>query len=765
MKVIYSIRFWLISLIIILYSSFHSIYAQSELYNINQIQEVRIRFQETNWKHILDSLFVNFGEEGRLVCNVTVNGKFYPKAGIRYKGFSSYDANRIKNPFNIDLDYTYKHQSYQGYTKLKLGNVIYDPSFVREVVSYKIAQKYMPASQANFARVYINENYIGLYTSVEAVDDKYTQKFFNSEGNSFFKGSPATLQYPFGQNANLAYTHGTDSSGYMPYYKLESKYFGWKDLFNFIYTLNIDTTRISEVLNVDRALWMHAFNYSILNLDSYIGYSQNYYLYMDDNGRFNTIPWDLNMAFGSFRNTDGISLSLSIDKMGKLDPLQHLIYNSYTPRPLMKKLFVIARYRKMYLAHLRTIIKENIESNDYFTLASQYQNIIDSAVFLDTNKFYTYTEFKNNLTIDAGPTSNKIPGLKSIMDARLSYFSTYTSLSAAYPLISDVKQQPQVVEQNSYVWINARITNPTSAFLYYRNTSKSPFRPVEMYDDGNHQDSMAGDGIYGAEIPVSGKILQYYIWAENDSSGIFSPERAEYEFYSIQPQLIKGDVVINEIKAFSNAGINNPEQGSWIELFNNTKENVLLQHLFLSNDSVNHYQWQLPDTIIPSKTYLMVGVNNSFANEKMNTNFLLALSYGKLYLSYQNAQEIDVVSYSQLPKNLSLGRYPNGIGCFSVMKPSFSSFNFLPTSERQLLTIYPNPTQGIINIGVNTQKTSITIEIFNSLSKSVFFKTFETNFINSIFYNTLDISSFSTGVYFLKTCWDGNTEIKKIIKQ
>ena len=29
------------------------------------------------------------------------------------------------------------------------------------------------------------------------------------------------------------------------------------------------------------------------------------FLYKDDNGKFNTIPWDMNMSFGSFRETDG----------------------------------------------------------------------------------------------------------------------------------------------------------------------------------------------------------------------------------------------------------------------------------------------------------------------------------------------------------------------------------------------------------------------------------------------------------------------------
>jgi hypothetical protein len=67
-----------------------------------------------------------------------------------------------------------------------------------------------------------------------------------------------------------------------------------------------------------------------------------------------------------------------------------------------------------------------------------------------------------------------------------------------------------------------------------------------MFDDGSHNDSLAADHIYGAKIIPDGDIIQYYVYAENDSAGIFSPERAEYEYYSIQPQIDKGDIIINE---------------------------------------------------------------------------------------------------------------------------------------------------------------------------------------------------------------------------
>ena len=201
----------------------------------------------------MDSLF-SFGDNNtRIKADIVIDGNTYRECGVRYKGFSSWNSDEVKNPFNINLDYTYKNQNHQAYKKLKLSNVIYDPSFVREALSYSIAREYIPSSGANYANVYINDTLIGLYSNVEAVDDCFMDKHFGSHKNPFFKGNPENLQYPFGENANLAHSHGTDSSGYMDYYKLESDY-GWTELYKFIDVLNNDTANISNVLNVDMTL-------------------------------------------------------------------------------------------------------------------------------------------------------------------------------------------------------------------------------------------------------------------------------------------------------------------------------------------------------------------------------------------------------------------------------------------------------------------------------------------------------------------------------
>ena len=206
-------------------------------YDNDYIREIKIYFNQPNWDHLLDSLYLD-GQKARLLANVKIDGTMYNDVGVRYKGFSSVSINNIKNPFNIKLDYVDNNQNHEGFEKIKLSNVIKDPSFLREVLSYEIARDYMPSPRANYANVYINDTLWGLYVNVEAINDKFTNKHFATVNSPLIKCNPLNLNLQTGgENSNLSNTHGNDSSFYYDYYDLKSNY-GWTDLYNLIATLN-----------------------------------------------------------------------------------------------------------------------------------------------------------------------------------------------------------------------------------------------------------------------------------------------------------------------------------------------------------------------------------------------------------------------------------------------------------------------------------------------------------------------------------------------
>ena len=254
-------KIWSLGFLLFLLTSFNAL-AQNSFYATDSIREVKISFYQNNWDQILDSLYIE-GDRNRILANILIDGVSYDSVGVRYKGYSSASINRLKNPFNIKLNYIKKGQNHLGIDKLKLSNVFQDPSFIREVLSYQVIRQYMPASEANFANLYINDTLIGLYTNVEAVNNEFLEKHFTSKNNVLVKGNPKEVDL-YGENSNLSNTPGTDTLNYASLYVMESDY-GWAELYGLIDTLNNFKHALNEVLNIDRTLWMHALNYTLVN--------------------------------------------------------------------------------------------------------------------------------------------------------------------------------------------------------------------------------------------------------------------------------------------------------------------------------------------------------------------------------------------------------------------------------------------------------------------------------------------------------------------
>jgi spore coat protein CotH len=173
----------IMSLLLFLY--FGKSYAQTNFYNIDSIREIRIHFYDSEWDNQLDSLYVQ-GDNERILADLIIDGSTYDSVGVRYKGFSSVSVNRIKNPFNIKLDYVIDTQDHNGVDKIKLSNVYQDPSFIREVLTYEIAANYLPSAKANYANLYINDTLWGLYSNVQSLNKDFLNDNFGNKYNPFF---------------------------------------------------------------------------------------------------------------------------------------------------------------------------------------------------------------------------------------------------------------------------------------------------------------------------------------------------------------------------------------------------------------------------------------------------------------------------------------------------------------------------------------------------------------------------------------------------
>ena len=709
------------------------------------VRQIEIFFNEPNWDDSLDIYYANNNGERLIADSILIDGLRDEDVGIKYKGNSSYNVNNAKNPMNIRLDYINNGQSIDGYNVLKLSNGFRDPSFVREVLTYEMARNYMPAPKATYANVFVDGVLIGLFTCVQSIDDDFTNEHFYERKGPFFKAENTGVTVPgcLGQQLGIL-EYYSDTNCYQRAYEMQSSN-DWGQLGNFLDTLNNYFNEIESVLDIDRALWMMAFENLTVCLDGPINsIPHNFYLFKDNNGRFSPLLWDMNMAFGTF--TNGLPQPVTNIDLQELD----IFHNSTDlSNKLTNKLFSSDRYRRMYIAHMRTILNEQFANNNYSARANQLQQIVDSDVSVDPNTFYTYTEFTSNITTSVGV--NPIIGISELMSPRIQYLQSLPEFTASTPIITPLNTTSVI--PHTTVNITAQISNSNYAYLGYRFKFADKFEKLQMFDDGQHGDGIAGDGVFGANIDVDARDIQYYFYAENNDAGVFSPERAEKEFHQLA---VVSGLVINEVMAgnFSSVPDQDGEYDDWVELYNGNNFSLNLNGYYLSDNENDLTRWSFPNVTISANDYLIIWCDTAGVSQTgLHTTYRLSADQEEVYLTSPTGIVLDAVHYVNMPTDMGYARVPNGSGVMQYQNHTYEADNQPASGNSNIIfetafRVYPNPSNTRIYLLGTTQ----TINVFNVMGKIVYSE----DEVESI-----DISNWESGIYFVHS----GDSVVKIIKQ
>lgn len=728
-----------------------------DLFAIDTIRTVEINFYDANWEQLLDSFAMagvgtGSGEE-RILAQVIFDGIPFDSCGVRYKGNSSMDTSKVKNPFNIDLNWVIQGQKYMGKNKIKLANNFSDPSMVREALMYELSNQYMDCPHGSFVKLTVNGDYYGIYTNTESIDNEFLDQYYGSSDNPFFKCDPFSFQL-YGDNSNLAYY--PDTLAYDTLYHMKSL-FGTTELQTLTYNLEFNAPLIEQYLDVDRALWFLSLSSAFVHNDGYTAFGHNYYVYKMDNGIWSIVMWDVNMSFGGLLWNGTNFWPLVLTDLQYQDPYLH--ETAYNFKPLIARLLSIPRYKKMYTAHYRTIIEENIANGYYLQRAEYMHNMLDPEFANEAYNDYTYQEFTDNIYTDVGVWFDLRPGLQNLMQERNNYFDTLPEFQFAQPVITNVTPSATQPIAYSTVTFTAEVSGADLVALGYRFNKFDVFSKIQMFDDGAHNDGAAGDGVYGIDIPISYTDVQYYIYAENANAAKFSPVRAEYEFYTLVP--FPG-VVINEIDAINTANAidQNFEYDDWIELYNNSGATINLSGYGLSDNPNNPDKWTFPDTTIAPYSYLIVWADNDTLQAGLHANYSLSSLGESLLLTDNNGALLDSMSYPAQIQNYTYGRYPNGAGNFAYMFPTFSAENVAPlglTEEKMVdLNVFPNPASDEINVQFS-EVMSGTIKIIDLTGEVL-----TESIVQGSDHVMFDVSTFAPGFYFIAV--DKGNTVKFVVE-
>jgi spore coat protein H len=234
-------------------------------------------------------------------------GQMFKNVGVRYKGNFTYiaSAQMLRRPLKIDLDhFEDAAPRLHGHRKINLSNGITDSGRAREALAYAVHRAAgVPAPRTAFAELTLtipgkyNKAYVGLYTVIEQVDKAFLK--------ARFKSAKGLLVKPENLRGGIEYL-GEDWKRYEDKYR--PKYEGTKEhqkrliaFARLIHKADDAEFRkeIGAFLDIDAFVRFVAADALMANLDSYLGYGHNFYLYLrPDTNKFVFMPWDLDLSMG-----------------------------------------------------------------------------------------------------------------------------------------------------------------------------------------------------------------------------------------------------------------------------------------------------------------------------------------------------------------------------------------------------------------------------------------------------------------------------------
>ena len=596
-----------------------------DFFDRGTLRTLELTFSQPDWE---DQLRDNkkAGLQVQIPADLVVDGVLYPNVGVRYKGNSTYwlRANGQKAPFNIDLKAFGVDQEVLGSSKIILNNQWSDTSLMREVVAYRVLNEFTPSARANFIKLVINGDNYGIYTNVEHIGGKFTQRWFGNEDGFRYKAVPpdnwedtivtppplrdlALQDLSFSlSRAERAYELKNRETDPLHHLDVLTAI----DVLN--NTLSVDLLEtLNPLLDTDQAIWHLALNNAICSLDAYYDSGRNYYLYHDSkHDRLSVIPWDYNMAFGNYGNAPN---NMSPTK-GAGD----------SERPLLSNLVEGGVLRQQYLAHMAAITEHGLDPAVLHAEIDALKALIDAEVQIDTRLAQNYAQFTNGVN-----------SLKNFIGNRHSFLDSHNLIDVERPQISSFGHAPASPKSGEAVRFFATVGNPNdpveTVFVNYRTLGA--FTRLEMFDDGAHGDGAAGDGVYANSAPgfAFGPPVEYFFESQllNGNGMAFEPMYASFKPFSFSLEWggSTGNIVLNEFVAKNNNGpVDEAGQAEdWIELHNRGNANVDLSGLGLADQLGESEPWPIPagTSLAPGES-LLIWADDDPLDGPMHANFKLS---------------------------------------------------------------------------------------------------------------------------------------------
>lgn len=268
-----------------------------EVFDAQTLHEIRLLMNSKD----LQLLRANFTENTYYPADLIWGGggQRVRNAGVRSRGAGT--RNGVKLGLRIDFDRYTADQRFAGLASIVLDNLLQDPAMVRERVAMAFFNRVgVPAPREAFCRLFINNEYQGVYAIVEELEPAFVARTLGEDRGFLFEYH---FVQPF-RGEDLG-----DLAAYKPLFEPRNHeddadadlYGPIRDLFR---EANLDDgtwrERVEPYLDVVAFIKLIAAENFLAENDGILGYTgmNNFYVYrFDGTTRQRLLPWDKDNTF------------------------------------------------------------------------------------------------------------------------------------------------------------------------------------------------------------------------------------------------------------------------------------------------------------------------------------------------------------------------------------------------------------------------------------------------------------------------------------
>jgi len=161
-----------------------------------------------------------------------------------------------------------------------------------------------------------------------------------------------------------------------------------------------------------------------------------------------------------------------------------------------------------------------------------------------------------------------------------------------------------------------------------------------------------------------------YVYLNEPTPGKKNSQKLKTNNIKTNSVIFNEYMVHNQRNNYDNTGY----YSDWLELYNSTDKDILLENIYLSDDETLLNKYKIPKVKIKSKDYLVIYLSgeSKVIDNYIYANFKLGIEDQKIFISNGKKiiDEIDIVS---LDDNISCGKYKNEWKYFTSPTPGYEN--------------------------------------------------------------------------------------------